>query len=236
MFPIDGITKAEVVEHYRRTAPLMLPHLQDRLLILERFPAGIGGKGFVQQDISRSRPPAWLSRAPAQRSDGWTVEHAVAEHPEDLEWLANQNAITPHRWLSRISHPHRPDLMVIDLDPPDSDFALVRDTARDLRDVLIDTGLVPYAQLTGSRGVHVVVPVTPAADFDIVRDFARQVAQTVVAEDPRHRTLTTRRSARGGRLYLDVMRNGYAQTSGAGPAPTPRWPRRSSGTSSTPPV
>jgi bifunctional non-homologous end joining protein LigD len=101
---------------------------------------------------------------------------------------------------------------VLDLDPSTSGFAPVRNTAYAIRDLLGDLGLVSYAQLTGSRGVHVVVPIRAGPDFDAVRGFARDVAELVVAEDPRRRTLAARKADRGRRVYVDVMRNAYGQT------------------------
>ena len=212
LFPADGITKGEVAEHYRRVAGVMLPHLRGRPLNLQRFPRGIGAPGFIQQDISSSAPPDWLGRAVVGRDDGGQVEHAVASRPADLEWLANQDVLTVHAWLSRTGSLGDPDRMVIDLDPSGSGFGLVRDTACAARDLLADLGLTAYAQLTGSRGVHVVVPLQGGADFDAVRGFAREVAEALAADDPAHRTTEARKAARRGRLYLDVMRNGYAQT------------------------
>jgi bifunctional non-homologous end joining protein LigD len=222
MFPADGITKRDVAEHYRRVAGVMLPHVKGRPLTLQRFPRGISAQGFIQQDISASAPPDWLGRAVVDRGDGGEVEHAVANQPEDLVWLANQNVITPHSWLSRTAKLRIPDRMIIDLDPSGTDFGVVRATAFAARDLLADLGLAAYALLTGSRGVHVVTPLAGRSDFDSVRDFARQLAEVLVADDPAHRTLAVRKAARDNQVYLDVLRNGYAQTAVAPYALRPR--------------
>ena len=212
LFPDDGITKGDVVDYYRRVAPVMVRHLRDRPLTLQRFPRGIGAKGFIQQDIADSGAPDWLDRVEVPKESGRTVVHAVANRADALAWLANQNCLTPHAWLARAARLDRPDLMVIDLDPSDGAFGPVRDTAFALRDLLSDLGLVPHAQLTGSRGVHVVAALSGRPDFDEVRAFARDVAEVAVADDPAHRTIAARKAARGDRVYLDVMRNAYAQT------------------------
>jgi bifunctional non-homologous end joining protein LigD len=222
MFPADGITKRDVAEHYWRVADVMLPHLKGRPLTLQRFPRGISEPGFIQQDISNSAPPDWLGRAVVDRGDGGEVEHAVVNRPEDLAWLANQNVITPHSWLSRTPKLRVPDRMIIDLDPSGTDFGVVRATACAARDLLADLGLTAYAQLTGSRGIHVVTPLSGSADFDSVRDFARQLAEVLVADDPEQRTLAVRKAARDGQVYLDIMRNAYAQTAVAPYALRPR--------------
>jgi bifunctional non-homologous end joining protein LigD len=179
-------------------------------LTVQRFPRGIGGKGFVQQDFADTLP-AWMSGVEVEK-DGGTLVHALAERPEALRWLANQNCVTLHVWQSRRDRLHHPDRLVFDLDPSDNDFAVVRATARAVAGVLDDLGLACYVQTTGSRGLHVVTPVRADADFDTVRQFARDVAAVVAADDAAHRTVEARKDKRGDRVYLDIMRNAYAQT------------------------
>ncbi|OBI91793.1 ATP-dependent DNA ligase [Mycobacterium sp. 1245805.9] len=210
MFPKDGITKGELVDYYEGVADAILPHLRDRALTVQRFPRGIGEQGWVQQDFADSLPD-WMGRVEVDKERG-TVVHPVAERPEALRWLANQNCVTLHVWQSRRDRLHKPDRLVFDLDPSDSDFAVVRATAHVTAGVLDDLGLARYVQTTGSRGLHVVVPLRPDTDFDTARQFAREVAEVVVADDPAHRTLEARKDNRGDRVYLDIMRNAYAQT------------------------
>lgn len=210
LFPADGIIKRDLVDYYCAVADTMLPHLRGRPLNVQRFPRGIGEKGFLQQDFADSMPD-WMSGVEVDK-EGGTLVHAVAERPEALGWLANQNCITLHIWQSRRGRLHNPDRLVFDLDPSDSDFAVVRATARATARVLEDLGLACYVQTTGSRGLHVVVPIRGDSGFDTARQFARDVAEVVVADDPGHRTLEARKDNRGDRVYLDIMRNAYAQT------------------------
>lgn len=210
LFPADGITKADLVDYYAAVAEAMLPHLKDRPLTLQRFPRGIDQQGFIQQDFADTMPD-WMGSAEVAK-EGGTVVHPLAQRPEALVWLANQNSITVHAWLSRLGRLHTPDRLVFDLDPSGDDFPVVRETARALAGVLDDVGLAGYVQTTGSRGLHVVVPLRGDADFDTVRRFARDVADVVVADDPAHRTVEARKDKRRGRVYVDVMRNAYAQT------------------------
>ncbi len=205
-----GITKRDLVAYYGEVADTMLGHLRGRALNVERFPHGIGEKGFIQQDFADSLPD-WMGRVEVPK-EGGTVVHPVAERPEALRWLANQNGITLHAWQSRQDHLNNPNRLVFDLDPSDSDFAVVRATARAVAGVLHDLGLVCYVQTTGSRGLHVVAPLRADTDFDTARQFARDVAEVVVADDAAHRTVEVRKEKRGGRVYLDIMRNTYAQT------------------------
>jgi bifunctional non-homologous end joining protein LigD len=210
LFPADGITKRDLVDYYCAVADTMLPHVKGRPLNVQRFPCGINEKGFLQQDFADSMPD-WMSGVEVDK-EGGTLVHPVAERPEALGWLANQNCIAVHIWQSRRSRLHNPDRLVFDLDPSGDDFAVVRATARATAAVLDDLGLACYVQTTGSRGLHVVVPLRGDADFDTARQFARDVAEVVVADDAAHRTLEARKDNRGDRVYLDVMRNAYAQT------------------------
>jgi bifunctional non-homologous end joining protein LigD len=205
-----GITKRDLVDYYGEVADTMLPLLRGRALSVQRFPRGIGEQGFVQQDFADSLPD-WMSGVEVAK-EGGTVVHPLAERREALQWLANQNCITLHIWQSRRDRLHNPDRLVFDLDPSDTDFAVVRATARATAGVLDDLGLACYVQTTGSRGLHVVAPVRPDTDFDTARQFARDVADVVAADDAKHRTVEVRKDKRGGRVYLDIMRNAYAQT------------------------
>jgi bifunctional non-homologous end joining protein LigD len=210
LFPDDGITKEELVDYYAEMADVMVPHLKGRPLTLWRYPRGIGQHGFVQQDFGGALPD-WMGSAEVTKQGG-TVVHPVADSRDALVWLANQNCITPHTWLSRRDRLDEPDLIVFDMDPSTADFAPVRAAARACADVLTDLGLTSYVKTTGSRGLHVAVPINRGSDFDTVRQFARDVAELVVADDPGHRTVEQRKDKRGDRVYLDIMRNAYAQT------------------------
>ena len=214
MFPADGITKGELVGYYGEVADTMLPHLKGRAISVQRFPRGIDEQGFVQQDFADTLPD-WMNGVTVARQGtgaGGTLVHPLAETREGLRWLANQNCVTLHVWQSRQDKLHDPDRLVFDLDPSVADFAVVRATARALAGALDDLKLARYVQTTGSRGLHVVVPLRADTDFDTVREFARDVAEVVVADDEKHRTIEARKEKRGNRVYLDIMRNGYAQT------------------------
>jgi bifunctional non-homologous end joining protein LigD len=210
LFPADGITKGDLVAYYTNIAGAMVPHLRGRPLTLWRYPRGIDQNGFVQQDFADSLPD-WMGRVRVAKEDG-TVVHPTADRRDALRWLANQNCVIVHAWLSKRDRLRTPDRIVFDLDPTVDDFAVVKATARTVADVLGDIGLVSYVQTTGSRGLHVVSPINGNTDFDAVRQFARDVADVVAADDPAHRTVEARKAKRGDRLYLDVMRNAYGQT------------------------
>ncbi|MDI3406930.1 non-homologous end-joining DNA ligase [Streptomyces cavernicola] len=210
LFPQDGLSKADLVEHYRRVAPRMLPELRGRPLMLERMPDGIEGDRFFQKEISAYFPD-WIHRASVPKEDG-EVTHVLCEDTATLAYLAGQACITLHRWLSRADRPRNPDRLVFDLDPPRHDFEPVRRAARQLYELLGELELHAGLMTTGSRGLHVVVPLNRHADVDDVLAFAREVAEVLTARHPETLTTEFYKDARKGRLYLDVARNGYAQT------------------------
>jgi bifunctional non-homologous end joining protein LigD len=210
LFPAAGLTKADLVEYYERVAPVMLPHLAGRPLSLERYPDGIDAEGFMQKNASRYFP-RWIRRARLAKQDG-AVAHVVADDAPTLVYLANQACVSLHVGLSRTDRIDHPDRMVLDLDPSDQDFEKVRQAAKDARALLEEVGLVPFLQTTGSRGLHLWVPLDRSADFDEVRAFAAGVAEMLVARRPAELTTAQRKAKRGDRVLLDVARNAYGQT------------------------
>jgi len=210
LFPDDGISKADLADHYRVVAARMLPHLRGRPLMLERHPDGIGGPGFVQKDVPAYFPD-WVHTAELPKEDG-TVDYLIADDTATLLYLANQACTTVHRFLSKADRPHHPDRLVFDLDPSGDDFETARSAAKHLHALLADLGLASAVMTTGSRGLHVLVPLTRGADFDEVRAFARAVADRLAERHPDRLTTEASKKARHGRLYLDVQRNAYAQT------------------------
>lgn len=211
LFPDDGVTKGELAEYYEQVAQWMLPHVKGRPLSLQRFPAGIGQRGFFHKDVP-DYFPSWVRCVEAAKHGG-SVTHAIASDTRTLMYLANQNTITPHIWLSRADRIERPDRLVIDLDPaPGSDFADVRRAAQGAGELLREVGLEPFAQVTGSKGIHVWTPIQRRADFDHVKEFADGLAHVLTARDPDALTTEFRKAQRGGRILVDVLRNRYAQT------------------------
>jgi bifunctional non-homologous end joining protein LigD len=220
LFPADGVTKGDLVAYYRAVAGRMLPLVDGRPVTLQRFPDGIGRGGFLQKQVGRHFPD-WIERvtAPNRRTRQATVReqvtYVVCRHPDDLAYLANQGCVTPHVWLSRTPDIHHPDQMVFDLDPASDDLGVLRAAASSLRALLEELGLAAYLKSSGSRGLHVVVPLVPAADTDTVKVFSIAVAEALANRYPDDFTTEGRIANRHGRLYLDIGRNGYAQTMAA---------------------
>jgi bifunctional non-homologous end joining protein LigD len=212
LFPADAITKADLAGYYETVAAAMVAHARDRPLNLWRWNTGIDGPRIVQQEIPRGAPD-WVRRVSVPRRAGGTVCHVLANDAATLTWLANQNCITPHVWTSRADRLERPDRMIFDLDPPSgTEFAAVRRAALQTGALLRDLGHEPFALVTGSRGIHVVVALRRTADHDRVLATARAIAAELAERSPDALTTQWRKERREGRILVDVARNGYAQT------------------------
>jgi bifunctional non-homologous end joining protein LigD len=209
VFPGAGVTKLDLARHYERVAEVMVPHVRGRPLALQAYPNGTEEQGFFMKAVPSYFPP-WIGRVTVPKKGG-TITHVLAQDAATLVYLAGQNVVTLHNWLSRADDPRRPDRLIIDLDPSGERFAEVRAAARSAGERLRDAGLVPFAMTTGSRGVHVVCPLRRGPSFSEVHGYARRLAEAMVADDPRHLTLEWHKAERGSRIYLDVNRIAYAQ-------------------------
>ena len=210
LFPGDGITKGELAAYYEGMAPVILPHLRGRPVTMERYPAGIGEKGFWQKDVSKGFPP-WLQRVEVPKKDG-VVHHPVITDTRSLLWVTNQNTITQHVWASRAPRLEFPDLCVFDLDPSTDDVAAVRAAAIGLRDLLDGLGLPSWIKTSGSKGFHIVVPVDGRTPMESVARFANLVGALFVSRAPDRLTQEFSKADRGTRIYVDTGRNGYSAT------------------------
>ena len=211
LFPEDGITKGELAAYYESIAPAMLPHIRGRPITMERYPSGIGQKGFFHKDVSKGFPE-WLVRVEVPKKDG-TVHHPVANDTRSLLWIANQNCITPHVWTSRTPNLYYPDVCVFDLDPSKSDEPdVLRTAAVALRDLLEELGLPSWLKTSGSKGFHILVPLDGKTEMNEVAGFAHRVGALLVTRHPKILTQEFSKADRGGRIFVDTGRNGYSAT------------------------
>lgn len=212
LFPHDGFTKLDLIDYYAGIAPTMLPYMKDRMLTMQRFPEGIDTEGFYQKDAP-DYFPAWIKTVPVITQEGKTVHYVICNNAKTLIYLANFACITPHLCLSRFDQMHTPDHIIFDLDPSqDKDFASVKRVARTLKKVLDTLELPTFLKTTGSRGLHVVVPIKRQYSFEVVRQFAHDVAQIVVMLEREHATLEVRTAKRAGKVFIDVLRNSFGAT------------------------
>jgi len=210
LFPDDGITKGELAAYYEAVAPVMLPHLRGRPVTMERYPAGIGRKGFWQKDVSKGFPD-WLERVEVPKKDG-VVHHPIVTDVRSLLWTVNQNTITHHVWSSRVPDLRHPDVCVFDLDPSTDDIGSVRAAAISLRDLLQKLTLPSWIKTTGSKGFHIVVPLDGKTAMSQAARFADAVGRIFVSLAPDALTQEFNKVDRRGRIYVDTGRHGYHST------------------------
>lgn len=201
---IDGdITKGDVVAYYADVAEVMLPELARRALTLERFTNGRG----IYQKHWRKHYPEWIAKATLNK-----VTYPVCDTPAALVYFANQGGFAYHVWTSRVSQPMQPDVLVFDLDPPDNGFEMVRVTARLLEKTLGELELPAFVKTTGSKGLHVIVPLDGKDTYRTVEQLAGAIATRLCAEYPELLTTEFYKKDRGGRLFLDTLRNAPGAT------------------------
>lgn len=214
LFPDDSITKSDLIDYYDHISAAMVPEIKGRLITMERYPDGIDGERFLQKQVSKHFP-RWIARKTVPKEGGGKVTHVVCQDRPTLVYLANQACITPHVTLSKQDRIDHPDQMMFDLDPSTERFAEVRKAALRMRELMKELGLVPFVKSTGSRGLHVIVPLDRKAAFDEVRVFAREIARHLADEDPKRLTVETLKKKRGDRIFVDWLRNANGQTAAA---------------------
>ena len=212
LFGASGITKADLARYYAAVGPTMLPHVRDRPMTLVRYPNGLDGESFFQKHTPKHYPE-WIPRVELAKKGG-VIAHSVVEHPAALVYFAQQNVITPHIGLAHRDNLDAPDLFVVDLDPSTDELDPVKRVAFGVKAALERAGLIPFVQLTGSKGVHVVAPVDrgPGSTWANAQSFGRAVSTLLLDEFPDDLTMAFSKSERGDRIYLDMGRNNYPAT------------------------
>ena len=213
LYPADHILKAELIEYYLKVAPTILAHVKGRPLSLVRYPDGIEGEKFFQ----KNRPewaPKWIEHAVlGGGGKGEKVDYVIATEEASLVWLANLACIELHQMHCRSPHFNRPDYFVFDLDPPeDFKFGNIIEIALDLKEHIENFGYYPFVKTTGSKGLHILVPIEPKWSFDKVYEAAQEVAKLFVEAHSQSTTLIIRKEARKGRVLVDIYRNRSYQT------------------------
>lgn len=209
LYPGDGIVKAEVIEYYLNIAPTMLYHIKGRPLTLIRYPDGIENQRFFQKNAP-DWMPEWIESVLLGGEE--KKNYLMANEQAALVWLANLAALELHQIHSRKPHYDQPDYMVFDLDPPEgTDFAEIAGIAYSLREHIEQYGYHTFVKTTGGKGLHLVVPLEPEEDMAAVLDAATDLARPFVNEHDRT-TLNIKKSARRGRILIDIYRNRTLQT------------------------
>lgn len=210
-FPESNISKGDIVDYYRQIAPIMLSYIGDRLLTMKRFPEGIAKEGFFHKDAP-TYFPSWIKREAIKRSDGQIVNFVVCINEATLVYIANYGCITPHIGLSRIDKLNYPDKMMFDLDPSIDNFSVVQDGAKALKSIFDELQLPSFVMTTGSRGLHIVVPLKRLYTFKRIRSFAKQIGQLLIARNSALFTMEIRKNKRNKKIFIDILRNASRQT------------------------
>jgi len=210
LYPESSTTKAEVVDYYAKVAPWMLPYLAGRPVTLTRWPDGVDGQGFFEKQCPKHRPP-WVRTVPVVTSK--TVQHCLIEEPAALVWTANLAALELHAPLGRVPDLGRPTGVVFDLDPgPPAGLAECVELALELRDLFERAGMRCVVKTSGSKGLHVGIPLNTATTFDATKDFAAAVAALVTSRHPGRVVDVTAKEQRRGRVFVDWSQNSFHKT------------------------
>ncbi|MEK6225164.1 MAG: DNA ligase D [Chloroflexota bacterium] len=213
LFPEDGYTKADLIRYYTEVSPYLVPWLRDRPLTLKPFPDGIHGTHFYQKN-KPGFTPEWITSwtDPREPENAYVLANDMAT----LVWMANYTAIEIHPRLARADEPEKPDNVMVDLDPAEgATWDDVKEVAHAVKEVLDDLGMVGFPKTTGSRGIHVLVPIARRYTFEESRAFALRVGQMAREKLPKLVTLEFSKAKRRG-IYIDYLQNTRAKST-AGP-------------------
>lgn len=212
LYPHDHFSKKEVVEYYSKIFSYLLPYVKDRPVTLKRYPDGIDEGGFYNKHVPDYFPD-FISRlqVPMRKEDS-EMEMVGIETQEALVYLANQNTLELHVAPATISSIDRPDQILFDFDPSDDDFEKVRAGALAFKDLLDAWKLVSFIKTTGSRGVHIHLPIAVDYSFQEVKTIAKKMAKALNDKCPEITTLEQRKEKRGNKVFIDYLRNDYGMT------------------------
>ncbi len=205
-WPDTGYTKGDLIRYYYEVSKYILPYLKDRPLIMKRYPNGIEGGSFHQHDVNEA--PRFVRTVSIDVEEGHKVDYIVGDNLATLLYMANLGAIERHPWHSRVADLEHPDWFVFDLDPTNVEFDVICEVAWTTREILESLGLESYAKTSGSRGIHIYVPLKPVHDYEEVARFAERVAEMVVAAHPDVATVERSLKKRSrSNIYVDHMQN-----------------------------
>jgi bifunctional non-homologous end joining protein LigD len=209
----SGFTKGEVVDYYRKISPVLLPYLEGRALTLKRYPNGTAQPFFYEKNCPSHRPP-WVKTAAIAREGGEApTEHCLVNDLPTLLWVANLASLELHVPLAKAADPLRPLVMVFDLDPgPGANLLDCCRVALRMKELLGEMGLESFVKTSGSKGLHLYVPLNTAATFEATKPFAKHIAMTLEREDPQRVTSNMSKSVRKGKVFIDWSQNDRHKT------------------------
>lgn len=209
--PSAKITKLEMVNYYENVADKMLPYLKDRVLTLHRFPDGIDTEGFYQKKAP-DYYPGFIKTVEVKTEEG-SNKQVICNSKKSLIYLVNQGTVGFHIWLSKIDKLEKPDKIVFDLDPAENTFGQVKEAAHITADFLRKRNIEPQLLTTGQNGVHIWYHIRRTKTFDELRPELKQMSEELESQNPELFTTAIRKNQRKGKIFIDYLRNAYAQTS-----------------------
>jgi len=212
-WPKLGITKRDLIQYYADVAPALLPHLIDRAMVMKRYPNGAAGEFFFMKRAPEPRPN-WIEICSIEHSSGNVIDFPMIQDVPSLLWLINLGCIDLNQWYARCDDVDRPDYLHFDLDPvPGANFEKVVEAALLIRDALESLKIRGYAKTTGSKGIHVYVPIVRGPTQKEVWGFAKEFAHALASQVPKLLTAVYKVSNRPkGRVLVDYNQNSWGRT------------------------
>jgi bifunctional non-homologous end joining protein LigD len=212
-FPVLGLTKGDLLRYYLQIAPFLLPHIIDRAIVMKRYPNGVRGDFFFMKRAPSPRP-RWIRTCAIEHSSGNTIDFPMIDDRASLLWLINLGCIDLNPWYSLCPAPNCPLYLHFDLDPTEgATFAVVREGALIVRDVLAGLGMTPFVKTTGSKGVHIYVGIRPGPGQHEVWEIAKEIGHHIARAYPDVLTAEYRIAKRPrGRVLVDYNQNAFGKT------------------------
>jgi bifunctional non-homologous end joining protein LigD len=213
-FPEIGLTKRDLLQYYADVAPVLLPHLRGRAMVMKRYPNGAAGDFFFMKRAPTPRPD-WITTCAIEHASGNVIDFPIIDDVPALLWVVNLGCIDLNQWYARCDDVDRPDYLHFDLDPVGEDvpFARVREAALVVNDTLRALGMPTLVKTTGSRGLHVYVPIVRGPSQGQVWEVSKTIALDVARHHPKLLTAVYKKSARpAGRVLVDYNQNAWGRT------------------------
>ena len=211
-WPDLGVTKGALIQYYADVADVLLPHIRERAMVMKRYPHGAAGEFFFMKRAPTPRP-SWIQTCTIDHGNGNVIDFPVIADVPSLLWVINLGCIDLNQWYAKCDDINRPDYVHFDLDPGDAAFAKVRDAALIVREALEGLGMKPLAKTSGSKGIHIYVPIVRGPLQKDVWTFAKALAVQLAARHPALMTSAYKKEKRpAGRVLVDYNQNRWGST------------------------
>ncbi|HLK12476.1 MAG TPA: non-homologous end-joining DNA ligase [Candidatus Binatia bacterium] len=212
-WPDLGLTKGDLLQYYVDVAAALLPHLRDRAMVMRRYPDGIAGPSFFMKRAPHPRPP-WIPICPIRHANGRVIDFPMIQDLPALLWVVNLGCIDLNPWYARCDDPDRPDYLHFDLDPgPRTPFSQILEAALALHEALDTLAMPAHVKTTGSRGLHVTVPIVRGPTQRQVWVFAKALSVELARRHPGLLTAVYDRARRPpDRVHVDYNQNAWGRT------------------------